>query len=111
MAPSTPDDLEAYIADRDRRERGFRALHMAAPSRGEMTRHLIAIRTESNKTQTELGALVGTSQAQIARLEKADSDARISSLERYAAALGLELRYTLVPTRRPPAAARSRRAS
>ena len=44
-------------------------------------------------TQTELGAAVGTSQAQIARIEKGDADCRISSVERYAAALGFEVRY------------------
>ena len=62
-------------------------------------------RLAADRTQTELAALVGTAQAQIARIEKGDADCRISSVERYAAALGFELRYQLVPAAvaQPPA--------
>jgi predicted transcriptional regulator len=62
-----------------------------------MMRRMADARLAADRTQTELGAAVGTSQAQIARIEKGDADCRISSVERYAAALGFELRYQLVP--------------
>jgi DNA-binding XRE family transcriptional regulator len=95
---SSRDDLDAYIDERTAREPGFRARHAAALSRREMMRRMADARLAADRTQTELGAAVGTSQAQIARIEKGDADCRISSVERYAAALGFEVRYQLVPT-------------
>lgn len=68
-------------------------------------------RLAADRSQTELGAAVGTSQAQIARIEKGDTDCRISSVERYAAALGFEVRYQLIPATgaaKPAVAKRSR---
>jgi len=93
----THDDLDAYIDERTAREPGFRAQHAAALSRREMMRRMADARLAAERSQTELGAAVGTSQAQIARIEKGDADCRISSVERYAAALGFEVRYQLVP--------------
>jgi DNA-binding XRE family transcriptional regulator len=69
----------------------------AALSRREMMRRMAEARLAADRTQTELGAAVGTSQAQIARIDKGDADCRISSVERYAAALGFEVKYQLVP--------------
>lgn len=63
-----------------------------------MMRRMADARLAAERTQTELGTAVGTSQAQIARIEKGDADCRISSVERYAAALGFEVRYQLVPS-------------
>ena len=94
---SSRDDLDAYIDERTAREPGFRARDAAALSRREMMRRMADARLAADRTQTELGAAVGTSQAQIARIEKGDADCRISSVERYAAALGFEVRYQLVP--------------
>lgn len=110
------DDLDAYIDERTVRNPGFRAQHAAALSRREMMRRMADARLAADRTQTEIGAMVGTSQAQIARIEKADADCRISSVERYAAALGFEVRYHLVPatgarkTAKPAATKRSREA-
>jgi predicted transcriptional regulator len=46
-------------------------------------------------SQTEVAARMGTSQSAVARLESGDADVRLSSLERYAAALGAELHFHL----------------
>lgn len=108
------DDLDVYIDERTAREPGFRAQHAAALSRREMMRRMADARLAAERSQTELGAAVGTSQAQIARIEKGDADCRISSVERYAAALGFEVRYQLIPVagagkaRKPAAAKRAR---
>lgn len=55
---------------------------------------LVEQRVSLGLTQTEVAARMGTSQSAVARLEACDADVRISTLERYAAALecSLELR-------------------
>jgi transcriptional regulator with XRE-family HTH domain len=46
-------------------------------------------------SQTEVAARMGTSQSAVARLESGDADVRLSTLERYAAALGHQLDFRL----------------
>ena len=47
--------------------------------------------TEIGLSQTEVAARMGTSQSAVARLESGDADVRLSTLERYVAALGERL--------------------
>ncbi|MGY1832270.1 helix-turn-helix domain-containing protein [Geodermatophilus sp. SYSU D01180] len=60
--------------------------------RGERRRglieELVRLRRESELSQTQVAARMGTSQSAVARLESGEPDARLSTLERYAAALG-----------------------
>lgn len=49
---------------------------------------LVAARQDSGLSQTEIAARMGTSQSAVARLERGDADVRLSTLDRYAAALG-----------------------
>lgn len=46
-------------------------------------------------SQTEVAARMGTSQSAVARLESGDADIRLSTLERYAAALGCSLDWKI----------------
>lgn len=48
-------------------------------------------------TQTEVAARMGTSQSAVARLESGDADVRLSTIERYAAAIDHELSWQLTP--------------
>jgi transcriptional regulator with XRE-family HTH domain len=48
---------------------------------------LVEERVSLGLTQTEVAARMGTSQSAVARLESGEADVRISTLERYAAAL------------------------
>ena len=64
---------------------GFKEM---ATRRQEMTADLVARRVELGLSQTEVAARMGTSQSAVARLESGDADVRLSTLERYAAALG-----------------------
>jgi transcriptional regulator with XRE-family HTH domain len=50
-------------------------------------------RTELGLSQTEVAARMGTSQSAVARLEAGDGDIRLSTLARYAAAIGVELKW------------------
>jgi transcriptional regulator with XRE-family HTH domain len=63
---------------------------------------LVAARREAGLTQTELAARMGTSQSAVARLENGDLDARLSTLERYAAALGRTVDWQVRPSEESP---------
>jgi len=69
---------------------GFREI---TNRRRELVADLVARREQQGLTQTVVAARMGTSQSAVARLERGDADVRVSTLERYAAALGAELRY------------------
>jgi len=64
---------------------GFKEM---AARRQQMTADLVTRRQELGLSQTEVAARMGTSQSAVARLESGDADVRLSTLERYAAALG-----------------------
>ena len=49
------------------------------------------LREELNISQTEMAAAMGIKQPTLAKMEQADNDPRLSTLERYVAALGGEL--------------------
>ena len=52
---------------------------------------LSELREEQGLTQQEVASLMGTSQPVVARLEAGGRDPRLSTVERYAAALGVDL--------------------
>ncbi len=76
---------------------GFRemALRRMSQDRGRLMRELAQRRQKAGLSQTEIAARMGTSQSAVARLEAGAADVRASTLERYAAALGTELTWTL----------------
>ena len=67
---------------------GFREM---AERRRKVIADLVAARREQGLSQTVVAARMGTSQSVVARLESADNDVRLSTLERYAAAVGRRL--------------------
>lgn len=66
-----------------------------ARRRRELTETLVTRRVELGLSQTEVAARMGTSQSAVARLESGTADLRLSTLERYAAALGQVLDWRL----------------
>jgi predicted transcriptional regulator len=64
---------------------GFKEM---AERRRALARALTARRVDLGLTQTEVAARMGTSQSAVARLESGSLDVRMSTLERYAAAIG-----------------------
>lgn len=60
----------------------------------EMLTRLVTIRKAKFK-QAEVGKLMGVSQSAIAKIETGERDPRLSTLRRYAAALGVLIRYEL----------------
>jgi DNA-binding Xre family transcriptional regulator len=76
---------------------GFRdmALRRMAAQRRRLVTHLAAERQAARLSQTEVAARMGTSQSAVARLESGEADARASTLERYAAAIGCQITWQL----------------
>jgi DNA-binding XRE family transcriptional regulator len=74
---------------------GFRemALRRMSAERRRLVADLTTQRRAAGLSQTEVAARMGTSQSAVARLETGDADVRVSTLERYAAAIGSQLAW------------------
>jgi transcriptional regulator with XRE-family HTH domain len=75
------------MSDR-RHETVFPGFAQMAAARRALGEELVARRHELGLSQTQVAARMGTSQSAVARLEAGQGDIRLSTLERYAAALG-----------------------
>jgi transcriptional regulator with XRE-family HTH domain len=71
------------------------ALRRMAAERRRLVTDLAAQRQAARLSQTEVAARMGTSQSAVARLESGGADARASTLERYAAAIGCQITWRL----------------
>jgi len=92
-----PDFLDEMIAKRTKRNPEFPKLLDAARRRRELLHALAARREEQARSQTAIAAAMETSQSAVARLESTASDAKMSTVDRYAASLGYVVQYHLVP--------------
>ncbi|MGY1681545.1 helix-turn-helix domain-containing protein [Geodermatophilus sp. SYSU D01176] len=81
------------------RRSAFPGLQDLAGRRRELITELVRARQESDLSQTEIAARMGTTQSAVARLESGQLDARLSTLERYAAALGRTVEWQVRPSR------------
>jgi transcriptional regulator with XRE-family HTH domain len=82
-----------------RHEPVFPGFPEMARSRRELASRLVALRQELGLSQTEVAARMRTSQSAVARIESGDADFRLSTLERYAGALGQRLDWKLKGSR------------
>lgn len=78
---------------------GFREM---AESRRRLLGELVTQRRALGLSQTEVAARMGTSQSAVARLEALAGDVRLSTLERYAEAVGQILRWSVEPAEVQP---------
>jgi ribosome-binding protein aMBF1 (putative translation factor) len=85
------DFLDEIVSERTRANPEFPNLVEAAKTRRAHMRRLAALRVQQGLSQTEVAARMGTSQSVVARIETGAVDAKLSTLERYAAALGKRL--------------------
>ena len=67
-----------------------------ADRRRRLVDELVARRRARGLSQTEVAARMGTSQSAVARLEASAGDLKVSTLERYAAAVGSSIEWGLV---------------
>jgi len=89
------DFLDEIIAESTERDPQFPALLAAAEQRRELVRALVAQRQANGLSQTAVAARMKTSQSAVARLEGLD-DAKESTLDRYAVAIGVRVQRTVV---------------
>ena len=71
---------------------GFRQM---AERRHALNGQLTTLRHQLGISQVEVAARMGTSQSAVARFEAGDLDVRLSTIERYAAALGGKLEWRI----------------
>ena len=74
-----------------RRRSVFPGFAEMAERRRALVGELVGRRRALGLSQTEVAARMGTSQSAVARLEAAAGDVRLSTLERYAAAVGRQI--------------------
>src|SRR5262245_7196646 len=99
------DFLDEMIRESTAKNPDFPRLLEAAVRRRALLRELAARREKLGLSQTEVAARMGTSQSSVARLESAEANARLSTIERYAAAIGHRVEFRVVGERsrpRPP---------
>ena len=111
-----PDEVPGAGGDRGRDEvprlpllPGFRemALRRMSAERRRLVADLTAQRRSAGLSQTEVAARMGTSQSAVARLEAGDADVRVSTLERYAAAIGSQVAWQARPGSAQPGSAQA----
>lgn len=84
------DDITAARPETPEQRRGYEAAGRAI----DVAREVYNLRTRKGLSQRELAELVGTTQSAIARLEGGAISPRLPTLDRIAAALGVELQVT-----------------
>ena len=97
------DDLDALIGELAKDDPDIHQRVAAALERRELARQLADRRRAAGLTQVEIAERMGTSQGQVTRFESG-ADTRLSTVARYAAALGVKIDWTITPahrTRRP----------
>jgi len=99
---SMPGDfLDEFVETRTKANPDFPQMVEANLRTRRLLRSLAARRRKLGLSQTVVAARMGTSQSALARLEGGESDPRISTVERYALAVGEELAHRRVPRERP----------
>jgi DNA-binding transcriptional regulator YiaG len=105
-----PDDLDAYIDELAETDPLIYEKVEAALERRELARDLAERRRDAGLTQCEVAERMGTSQGQVARFESG-ADTRMSTVARYATAVGARIAWSIEPTRKRRARAAARATS
>jgi RNase adaptor protein for sRNA GlmZ degradation len=92
-----PDALDEMIVEFTDANPNFPQLLLAAERRRALLRTLAEQRRRRDLSQTRVAAAMCTSQPTLARLETTAADTKLSTVERFASALGYAIEYHLVP--------------
>jgi DNA-binding transcriptional regulator YiaG len=94
---SERDFLDEVIDESTARNPNFPQLMEQAHRNRELLRELAAQRKRRRVSQTVVAAAMGTSQSAVSTLETTAADAQVSTIEKYAGALGLTVQFHLIP--------------
>ena len=97
--PPEPDALDEMIAEFTEANPNFPRLLQAAERRRALLHTLAEQRKRRKLSQTKVAAAMNTSQPTLARLETTAADTKLSTVERFADALGYSIEYHLVPAK------------
>ena len=103
-----PDDLDKMIARWTAKNPEFPQLVQEALGRRRLMRSLAVERERRQISQQAVAQRMQTSQPAVARIESGEADVRLSTIDRYAAAVGKRVQYTIAPARRARRAGSSR---
>lgn len=101
------DDLDSLIDELAQDDPDLPLRVAAALKRRELARQLCDRRRAAGLTQVQIAQRMGTSQGQVTRFESG-ADTRLSTVARYAAALGVNIGWTITPAQMPAKAAAHR---
>ncbi len=87
------DFLDEIIDESTKRNPKFPEMLEAAQERRRLLRELAARREKAGITQKDVAAVMKTSQSAVARMERGEIDAKLSTVDRYAAAIGHRLEW------------------
>lgn len=89
------DFLEEIAEERTKKNPEFAEMVEAALERRQLLRELAKRRARQGLTQEIVAERMRTSQSAVARMEAGEVDARLSTVERYAAAVGQRVEWHL----------------
>jgi DNA-binding XRE family transcriptional regulator len=94
-----PHDHDAFLKNA-RKRRGFQAAYQALAVEYAVASEMLAARSRAGLTQEAVAARMGTTKSTISRLESAGKHApSLTSLKKYAEAVGCKIQFKLVPQR------------
>jgi len=90
------DFLVEVVDERSAKNPAFPEMVNEACERRALLRKIAEARKAAKLTRTVVAARMGTSEAAVARLEAATVDPKVSTIERFAAAVGKKIHWDLV---------------
>jgi ribosome-binding protein aMBF1 (putative translation factor) len=89
------DFLDEILEEGTKKNPRFPEMVEAAYRRRMLLRELAAKREKAGITQKDVAVAMKTSQSAVARMERGEIDAKLSTVDRYAAAIGQRLEWRL----------------
>ena len=104
----TPHDPEAFLG-KARKRKGFAKAYEDLASEYSLVRELLAARSRAGLTQEEVAKSMGTTKSAVSRLESMGKHSpSVTTLEKYAQAVGCQVEIRLVPAARQTRASSER---
>jgi DNA-binding XRE family transcriptional regulator len=103
-------DHDAFL-EKALKRRGFKGAYDALEDEYLLVCELLSARSRAGLTQEDVAASMGTTKSAVSRLEAASHSPSVSTLKKYARAVGCDVEIRLVPasTPRPTKASSGRR--